>query len=297
VIPSRRGNAERFVIAMLLMEGVLASSWCAYAGDSATANSPAKGVDGQAQQVLTTLDSLNREVIGDAKYLLSSPLRLDKQSALLLGGVAAGIGGLMLVDSDIQKSFQENRTNTNDDIADSLETFGFPTNFLIGHAGLIGAGWWFREHKEGDKLFRTALVSLEAQLFAEGIIGLTKFAVGRDRPSTGQGEQSFDPFLAFDKSFPSSHAGRAFAVAAVFADRYEQPVPLLLYTTATFIGLSRIYLNDHFASDVFAGAALGFAVGKALSWRHKDDDRRLTFLPLAPQLGSGVGVTVQYSFR
>lgn len=242
------------------------------------------------------LESLGREAISDGDYILTSPLRLDATSALVLGGVAAGIGGLMLVDDDIQNAFQKNRTNTNNDIADSLETIGFARNLLIGQAALIGAGWWFREHKEGDKLFRTALVSLEAQLVAEGLTGLTKFAVGRDRPSAGQGERSFDPFHGFNKSFPSSHAARTFAVAAVFADRYEQPIPFFLYTTAALISLSRVHLNDHFASDVFAGAALGFTIGKVLSRRHRDSDRGLTFLPFAPAGGGGLGLTVHYRF-
>jgi membrane-associated phospholipid phosphatase len=75
----------------------------------------------------------------------------------------------------------------------------------------------------------------------------------------------------------------SFAVAAVFADRYEQPVPLITYTPATIISLSRIYQNEHFASDVFAGAALGLTLGKVLSWRHQQENQRWTVLPFAPK--------------
>ncbi len=204
----------------------------------------------------------------------------------------------MAVDKTIQRAFQENRTNTNDDIADSLVTIGFGKNVLMANAGLIGAGWLFREHEEGNKLMRTALVSLEAQLFTEGLSGLTKFAVGRARPNAGEGVRSFDPLEGFDKSFPSNHAARSFAVAAVFADAYPQPIPFLAYTGATLITLSRIHVNDHFASDVFAGAALGFVIGKALSWRHKQPESLSgwSVLPFAPEARGGLGLTVQVRF-
>ena len=242
--------------------------------------------------------SLAKTAIDDAEYILTSPLRIDGKSALVLGGVAAGIGGLMAVDKTIQRAFQENRTNTNDDIADSLETIGFGRNVLMANVGLIGAGWLFRSHDEGNKLMQTALVSLEAQLFTEGLAGLTKFAVGRARPDAGEGTQSYDPFEGFDRSFPSSHAARSFAVAAVFAEAYPQPIPFLAYTGAALISLSRIHVNEHFASDVLAGAALGFVVGKVLSWRHLHPDslRGWSVLPFVPEARGGVGLTVEYRF-
>jgi membrane-associated phospholipid phosphatase len=179
-----------------------------------------------------------------------------------------------------------------------LEAIGFARTVLGANVALIGAGWLFREHEEGNKLMRTALVSLESQMFVEGIAGLTKFAVGRARPDAGEGVRSFDPFEGVEKSFPSSHAARSFAVAAVFADAYPQPIPFLVYSGAALISLSRINLNEHFASDVLAGAALGFFVGKALSWRHKHPDvlRGWSVLPFVPDARGGLGLTVEFRF-
>ncbi|MGE3151944.1 MAG: phosphatase PAP2 family protein [Nitrospiraceae bacterium] len=249
-------------------------------------------------EAFATLHSVGQEVLNDIEYVITSPLRMDRKSALVAGGVGLTIGGLMVVDKSIQRAFQENRTDTNDEIADTLEEIGFGRNVLMANVGLIGAGWLLREHEAGNKLTRTALVSLEAQLFTEPLVGLTKFAVGRARPDAGEGTQSYDPFEGFDKSFPSSHAARTFAVAAVFADAYPQPIPFLVYTGAALISLSRIYLNEHFASDVFAGAALGFAIGKALSWRHQHPDalRGWSVLPFVPDARGGLGLTVEYRF-
>ncbi|GKS64474.1 hypothetical protein YTPLAS72_17780 [Nitrospira sp.] len=130
------------------------------------------------EQTSAELSTLGQEVARDARYLLTSPLRIDAKSALIAGSVAAAIGGLMAADKPIQRAFQENRSTATNDIARSLETIGFARTVLGANVALIGAGWLFREHEAGNRLMRTALVSLESQLFVEGIVGLTKFGVG-----------------------------------------------------------------------------------------------------------------------
>ena len=217
---------------------------------------------------------------------------------MVLGGVAAGIGGLIVADDDIRDFFQRNRGATKNDVADGLETAGSSYALLAGHLGLIAGGFWFRENEAGDKLFRVALVSLEAQVFTEATAGFIKVASGRRRPKKERGAFSYAPFqdVSFDRSLPSSHAARAFSVAAVFADHYPQPVPFIAYSAASLIGLSRILLDEHFASDVFAGAALGFAIGKTLSWRYRDRKENWMILPMVPGKSGGMGLAFQYTF-
>jgi membrane-associated phospholipid phosphatase len=63
-------------------------------------------------------------------------------------------------------------------------------------------------------------------------------------------------------SFPSGHTIAAFSIATVFADRYRRNrwVPWVAYGLAGVVGFSRLTLQAHFPSDVFAGAALGYVV-------------------------------------
>lgn len=63
-------------------------------------------------------------------------------------------------------------------------------------------------------------------------------------------------------SFPSGHTIGAFAVATVFAERYRQHrwVPWVAYGLASLVGFSRVSLQSHFPSDVFAGAVLGYTI-------------------------------------
>lgn len=143
-----------------------------------------------SKQIFDTVRSLGTQAIDDTAYILTSPLRIDRKSALIVGGVAAGIGGLMVADKTTQRAFQENRTDTTDEIAKTFETIGFSRTVLGANVALIGAGWLFRQHEEGNKLMRTALVSLEAELLTEGIAGLTKFTVGRAWPGARRGASS-----------------------------------------------------------------------------------------------------------
>jgi membrane-associated phospholipid phosphatase len=69
----------------------------------------------------------------------------------------------------------------------------------------------------------------------------------------------------FSGSFPSGHAISAFAVATIIASRYGKRhrwVPFAAYGAAAVIGFSRVTTQAHFPSDVFLGAALGFAVAQ-----------------------------------
>lgn len=60
-----------------------------------------------------------------------------------------------------------------------------------------------------------------------------------------------------DLSFPSGHAAGAFVGASYAQFRYGWQWGLPLYGVATAISLQRINADDHYWTDVIAGAALG----------------------------------------
>lgn len=115
--------------------------------------------------------------------------------------------------------------------------------------------------------------------FADGL----KNTSGRVRPYSGYEENSF----------PSGHTLTAFSTATMLHKEYGQKsvwYSIGGYSMASFVGMSRILNNKHWASDVLAGAGLGILsaeVGYRISdCLHADkaplsfNDRKPSFLSL-----------------
>jgi undecaprenyl-diphosphatase len=70
-------------------------------------------------------------------------------------------------------------------------------------------------------------------------------------------------YTVHSSSFPAGHAATAFAGATVLAYVVPRLAPLL-FVIAAVIGLSRVYVGVHYATDVLGGAAIGVVVGAAV---------------------------------
>jgi len=74
------------------------------------------------------------------------------------------------------------------------------------------------------------------------------------------------------RSFPSGHVTNNFALAVVLAWFYRR-WGWLYFVIATFVAWSRVYVGDHYPSDVIAAALIGSIVGVLImvlferSWR------------------------------
>ena len=62
-------------------------------------------------------------------------------------------------------------------------------------------------------------------------------------------------------SFPSNHAANSFAFATVLSYFFEQK-KVMLYTLASIIAFSRVYVGVHYPLDIICGAIVGYI----LSW-------------------------------
>lgn len=118
----------------------------------------------------------------------------------------------------------------------------------------------------------TALLAGEAVLDAQLLTVVMKNVDRRRRPveTPADGDFSHTWFKSHGRvisgrgSFPSGHTITAFAVATIFAERYKRHrwVPWVAYPLAGLIGFSRVSLQSHFPSDVFAGAVLGYSISR-----------------------------------
>lgn len=92
-------------------------------------------------------------------------------------------------------------------------------------------------------------------------------AVGRSRPSWGNGVLSFDPFSGH-ASFPSGHVSLAFSVAGGVDAVTDGWLPATAaYTVAGTTAFARVYEDQHWLSDVVVGAALSATVSRLATHR------------------------------
>jgi hypothetical protein len=132
---------------------------------------------------------------------------------------------------------------------------------------LVPAAFYVVSAKRGDSYGKqTMFLAAQAVADAQIMTFAMKMIDRRIRPSdVGDGSYADTWFRAgvFDgKSFPSGHTMTAFALADVFAERYKghRWVPWVAYGLAGVVGFSRLTLQSHFPSDVFAGGVLGVVI-------------------------------------
>ncbi len=109
-----------------------------------------------------------------------------------------------------------------------------------------------------------------------------KKGIGRTRPNGGL------------YSYPSGHTSSSFATAAVVYEHFGPIFGVPAFLGATYIGLSRLQGNKHYASDVIAGAALGTYIGFKIAGRHGGRLRSIGFAPIDG--GEGVGLSLSIPF-
>ena len=93
-------------------------------------------------------------------------------------------------------------------------------------------------------------------------------------------------FLHHSDGFPSGHTIESFALASVIAHRYHdmKAVVILAYSIATAIGASLFSERRHFASDVVAGGAMGWFIGRYVSERHREGGRVPAKVRIVPEV-------------
>ncbi len=241
----------------------------------------------------------------DLKQAFTKPFHMKKKDWLNAGGFVLLEYGLSFTDKSIQSNALQFRTGSKAvrDISNYVTQFGglYEVYTLVG----MGAyGFIFKK----NKMLTTTFLATQAYITGEAVSGLVKFITGRQRPdyytsaNAGPEPGFHGPFSGIkdlsgnkiNSSFPSGHTTVAFAAATVFAMEYKDKplIPIISYTAATLIGLSRITENRHWFTDVLAGAVLGFFTGKQVV----DNYHRYAKLKSPLQKKNTVVFNLDYSF-
>ncbi len=157
-------------------------------------------------------------------------------------------------DVRIREHIQESRTNSLDYFMDSVTNMGDGT--FTGSIALSIPDRELQRH------------AIKTQIVAAVSTNFLKFLIGRRRPSGEKADPViFKPFRFNSRyhSMPSGHTAAAFALAASIGENCDN-YRMLSYSIAIMVGISRIYRDDHWASDVIVGAGLGYLSAKFVSY-------------------------------
>ena len=160
-------------------------------------------------------------------------------------------------------------------------------------AGFSGGMYLFGKVVGNKHARETGWISLEALAHTQLLMFGVKQATNRLRPVAD------DPPRGFWKggdAFPSGHAASSFAVATVFAYEYRHhiAVPIVAYSLASVISVSRLSARRHWASDIFVGGCTGFLIGRYIYKQRHDPSlpgsptRRVVGSRLMPDIGFGL---------
>ncbi len=97
-----------------------------------------------------------------------------------------------------------------------------------------------------------------------------KIAINRARPYETYPNLIYPYSYEAGKSFPSAHTSLAFATAtSLFINNKKWYIALPAYGWATSVAYSRLYLGEHYPTDVIAGAIVGAGSAWLSDWLTK----------------------------
>jgi len=233
-----------------------------------------------------------RKYWADSKAIVTSPARWNESDWTKLGVFIAAEGGLLFADQPVKDFFQSHQSNTQSYICRNiLEHFGAEHSFIV-MSGIFTYGILAKD----KKYVSTALLALESFALASLVTRIPKTLVGRERPNAWPSSTPFDwngPFHGV--SFPSGHTTASFAVASVIATQFRDSkwIPMTVYSVAGLAGISRIYDNKHWLTDVVAGATIGTLIGNLVS--HRTTTSKLSVIPFGS--GNFQGVKLAYKLE
>jgi membrane-associated phospholipid phosphatase len=239
----------------------------------------------------------------DQRRILTAPLRTNKTDLIIWGGAAASLlilapewNGSRSYDERFEQNINRNGRFTRGFLKNI--THAGDSHVLIGTSlAMYGIGYW-----QDEPRFATASLHIFEGLIDTGIaIYLVKAVAGRSRPVDRPVDGDFNGPLGFfsssnNDSFPSGHSAMSFAAATIFAHETKNVwLGYSAYAMAATVSYSRVYVEKHWASDVIAGAVLGYSVGVLVEkHRHAKEDKSARIIPTIQQDSVGLAWVKQW---
>jgi hypothetical protein len=218
---------------------------------------------------------------------------------LLATGVAAAVtGGVMVFDEKIADWWRSPHVQGSESLQHTVKNLTRLNETPLTIASIVtyGVGRLTKSKTTAD----VGLHWTEALILTDVISQAIRGPLGRARPQISPDDPfNFKFWAGFTdfkrRAFPSLHSAVGFATAAALvgemrernqdAARWAAPV---LYTIALIPGTTRMYLDQHWASDIVAGAFIGQLIGARLvHYSHTHKPTKLDRVLLATSASPG----------
>jgi len=196
---------------------------------------------------------------GGIKNAYTQPFRWKGKDWVTFGGIAAGTALIYLVDESANDFFLDQE----DAIPGVVKEVGFRFGKPLVNYGLTAGIYTFGLLTKNEKVRKTGVL-LIASATAGGIIQtISKTLIGRARPYTGKGNDSFKFYSneADYHSFPSGHSILSFTTAYAIGKQFENPyVKGGIYALGLISPVSRLWAGAHWLTDVTLGIVLSVVI-------------------------------------
>ena len=226
--------------------------------------------------------------------------------------LAAGFAGLTIAMFPVDKSVAGRLQNPNTQANRFFENASTDVRILADPGGMvIGVSMYGIGRVAGWKnVADFGVHGTEAIVVAGITTTILKGLAGRARPfvSVDTNPHDFHFGQGFSngnfQSFPSGHTTAAFALASTVTSESQRWWPHqtwivapVMYGAATLVGLSRMYNNRHWASDVAVGAAIGTFSGiKVVRYSHGHPTNAIDRFLLGSMVSAGPHGDAQVGF-
>ncbi len=231
-----------------------------------TAQAASNGFNADPPTVAIT--DLPVDILHDQQRIWTSPFHMNRKNAIWWAAFAAATAALMETDHITAKELP----NTPQQVRWGNDFSRIGASYSV--AGLAGGYYAVGLLTDDAHARETGLLSGEALIDALVVVEVLKLSVGRERPNVTGGEAG--SFFDGGASFPSGHTISAWALASVIAHEYpSKKVALLAYGLASVVGAARFTAREHFLSDIVAGGAMGWFIGRSVYDEHSPEGHRI----------------------
>lgn len=199
----------------------------------------------------------------DQKEIWTSPFRMNKGTAPLWLAFGAGTAALIATDHRTSDLLANSRVQVR--WGNRISNVGASYTLIPLVAGFYGYGVL----RDDPKPREVGVLGAEALLDSLILVQILKTAAGRQRPEAGSEKGEF---FENGTSFPSGHSIESWALASLIAHEYKHTklVPIVAYSLAGVVSAARFTAQKHFASDILAGGAMGWFIGRYVYKTHMD---------------------------